>query len=681
VQLHEARYYYTYTTYPLERSISPVPYDASAFVVLRGLDPVRTRPDMYTRTSSPTHIILEVIDNAADEALAGYATEIHVNVSASGQVVVADNGRGIPVGIPENETRPAVELAFSTLHAGSKFNKGSQENGYRFSGGLHGVGVAVTNALSRSLKVQVCTLAPNARSRYLLYQMAFTDGAITEPLTEVGAATKEERGTVITVDPDPKYFDSPTVNYAELVQNLRSKALLLPGLRVTLNYAGHEPLEWHYPNGFAGYIEDTIRSSGNELVGNAVYCDELFVAGHGEFADGEGAAWALAWTDGPQSGESFVNLIPTPAGGTHESGLRAGILDALTRFITHHGLMPAKIKLTQEDVTTGLSFLLSVKVLDPHFQGQTKEKLNNRSTHKLVAGCVTDLFELWLNAHPDVGKAIAEKVLDAAISRTRTVQKVERRKSSSLATLPGKLIDCQSDDVSRNELFLVEGNSASGTVKAGRDKDIQAILPLRGKILNAWEVSADLLFRNVEIHDISVALGVAPHTLDTPTDHALSRLRYGKVVILSDADVDGSHIQVLLITLFVRHFPRIVTDGHLWIAKPPLYRVDVTTKGTVHKIYAEDEAERDAIIDRYQSEGVKEDRIKVQRFKGLGEMNPDQLWETTMCADTRHLVPISFEVDEYSEVKDRLNVLMSKQTISARKAWIETEGYKATVDI
>ena len=656
-------------------------YDASAFVVLRGLDPVRTRPDMYTRTSSPTHIILEVIDNAADEALAGHATEISVQVDEQGTIVVRDNGRGIPVGIPENETRPAVELAFSTLHAGSKFNKGSQENGYRFSGGLHGVGVAVTNALSRSLQVEVCTLAPNARSKYLKYRMGFTDGNITEPLQEVGSGTKEERGTTITVDPDPRYFDSPTVSYAELVQNLRSKALLLPGLRITLDYADRPPLEWYYPDGFAGYIESTIRDAGNEIVGDAVYVDELFVSNHSEFADGEGAAWALAWTDGPQSGESFVNLIPTPAGGTHESGLRAGILDALTHFINHHGLMPAKIKLTQEDVTSGLTFLLSVKVLDPHFQGQTKEKLNNRSAHKLVAGCVTDLFELWLNAHPDIGKAIAEKVLDAAISRTRTVQKVERRKSSSLATLPGKLIDCQSDDVSRNELFLVEGNSASGTVKAGRDKDIQAILPLKGKILNAWEVSSNVLFRNMEIHDISVALGVPPHTLDIPTDQALAHLRYGKVVVLSDADVDGSHIQVLLITLFVRHFPRVVTDGRLLIAKPPLFRVDVTTRGTVHKFYAEDESERDAIIDRHLGEGIKEDRIKVQRFKGLGEMNSDQLWETTMCADTRHLIPISFHPDEFGEVEHRLGILMSKQAIQARKSWIESEGYKAEIDI
>lgn len=656
-------------------------YDANAFQVLRGLDPVRARPDMYTRTTSPTHIIEEVIDNAADEALAGYADTINVSVSADGITTVHDNGRGIPVGIPPNETRPAIELAFSTLHAGSKFNKGNQESGYRFSGGLHGVGVAVTNALSRSLMVEVVTLAPNARTKCLRYELGFTNGNITTPLVELGEATIEERGTKITVDPDPSYFDSPTISYGELVQNLRSKALLLPGLTITLDYAGHEPITWCYPNGFAGYLETTIANSGHEILGNTVYCDELYVKDHSEFADGEGAAWALAWTDGPQSGESFVNLIPTPAGGTHESGLRAGVLEALTHFITHHGLMPAKVKLTQDDVVTGLVFLLSARVLDPHFQGQTKEKLNNRTTHKLVSTCVSDLLELWLNAHPEIGKLIAERVLDAAAQRMRTVTKVERRKSSSLATLPGKLIDCQSDDVSSNELFLVEGNSASGTVKAGRDKNTQAILPLKGKILNAWEVPAEQLFRNAEIHDISVATGVSPHTLDTPVEVALAKMRYGKVVVLSDADVDGSHIQVLILALFVRHFPHVVTAGRLWIAKPPLFRVDVTVRGTVHKFYTEDEAERDAVVARYRSEGIKDDRIKVQRFKGLGEMNADQLWETTLCDDTRHLVPMTFDPENYPSVANDLNMLMSKLTVSARKSWIETTGHLANVDI
>ncbi|MDO8789756.1 MAG: DNA topoisomerase IV subunit B [Sulfuritalea sp.] len=652
-------------------------YDESSFRVLKGLEPVRERPGMYTKTDSPAHIIQEVIDNSADEALGGHAKNLHVLLHGDGSITVTDDGRGIPVGLHPDEKIPVVVLAFTRLHAGGKFDKSSGNSAYAFSGGLHGVGVAVTNALSTRVSVEV-------RREGRIWAIDFSGGGETVgALTDVGACGRQS-GTRVRVWPDPKYFDAPRVPPADLERLLRSKAVLLPGVKVRLDIEQADgsitSKTWSYPQGLAGYLA--------ELAGNAeavapLYAAEKYAdADHADFATGEGAAWALGWHVDAVASESYVNLIPTMAGGTHESGLRAGVFDAVKSFIEHRALLPRGVKLQQDDVCARMAYVLSARILDPQFQGQVKEKLNSREAVKLVASMIRDPFEIWLNQHVEAGKAIAEISIRQALARQKNAQKVEKKKQSGVAVLPGKLSDCESTDIADNELFLVEGDSAGGSAKMARNKETQAILPLRGKVLNSWEVEAGRLFANNEIHDIAVALGVDPHRPEDTPD--LSGLRYGKLIIMSDADVDGAHIQTLLLTLFYRHFPALIRHGHIYIAQPPLYRIDVPASGKkrpARRLYALDEGELVAIKDRLIKEGIREDAVEVGRFKGLGEMNPDQLRETAMAPATRRVVPISDLPDSQEYTLKLFNLLMGKGEASSRRAWMEEKGHLIEADI
>ncbi len=652
-------------------------YSEASIRVLKGLEPVKQRPGMYTRTESPLHIVQEVIDNAADEALAGSCKEISVTLEADGSVTVEDDGRGIPVGPHPEEKAPVVEIVFTRLHAGGKFDKAAG-GAYSFSGGLHGVGVSVTNALSRRLEVTVWRDGA-------AHEIVFADGDVKSPLASRAPARGERRtGTRVRCWPNPKYFDSQTIPVGELGHLLRSKAVLLPGLRVVLRDAKSGKLQtWQFAEGLRGYLVESLASgAGAEPVIPVFEGDQYFPSGHETFAEGEGAHWVVAWTeDGPLVRESYVNLIPTTAGGTHESGLREGLFGAVKGFIEMHGLQPKGIKLLPEDVFARASFVLSARVLDPQFQGQIKERLNSRDAVRMIGLLAKPQLELWLNQHVDYGKRLAELVIRQAQARSRAAQKVEKRKSSGVAVLPGKLTDCESTDVSRNEIFLVEGDSAGGSAKMGRDKEFQAILPLRGKVLNTWETERDRLFANNEIHDIAVAIGVDPHGPGDAPD--LGALRYGKIAILSDADVDGSHIQVLLLTLFFRHFPRLVEHGHVFIARPPLYRVDVPAQGKrpLRKLYCLDDGELKHVEDKLRKDGIREGAWSISRFKGLGEMNAEQLWETTMNPDTRRLLPVALGAFDRSGTEQRFTMLMGKGEAAARRAWIEERGNDAEVDI
>ena len=653
-------------------------YSESSIKVLKGLEPVKERPGMYTRTDSPTHICQEAIDNAADEALGGFASRIDVVIHEDGSLSVSDNGRGIPVGLHPEENVPVVELVFTRLHAGGKFNKTSGDGAYAFSGGLHGVGVSVTNALSRRLEVAV-------RREGHEYRIAFAGGDVIEPLAETGKCLAKDSGTTLRIWPDARYFESPNYDIAEIERLLRAKAVLLPGVTVTLTRQRNglpETQTWHYPDGLEGYLKTLLAEQENTL---PLLTLQNHVSGshHGDFADGEGVSCALTWLEeGRITTESYVNLIPTPAGGTHEAGLKQALFNAVSNFITHHNLLPRGVKVQSDDVFNRVAFVLSVRMLDPQFQGQTKDKLTNRDALKLVAALAGDPVELWLNQNLKAGKKIAELAIKQAQERMRSVKKIEKRKGSGISVLPGKLTDCESEDIRENELFLVEGDSAGGSAKLARDRNTQAILPLRGKVLNSFEVHRDQLFANTEIHDISVAIGVDPHGEgDSP---ALSGLRYGKIAILSDADVDGSHIQVLLLTLFYRHFPELIRRGHIYVAQPPLFRVDVAAQGrkkTARKFYALDQTELEGILEKLRKEGLRENQYSISRFKGLGEMNPDQLKDTTMHPDTRRLLRV--HIPEYSSEPTRevFVKLMGKGESAQRRSWMEAEGDKAELDI
>lgn len=660
---------------------SPADYSESSIRVLKGLEPVKQRPGMYTRTESPLHIIQEVIDNASDEALGGYCKNIAVTLNTDGSVSVEDDGRGIPVGMHPEEKVPTVEIVFTRLHAGGKFDKGSG-GAYAFSGGLHGVGVSVTNALSTRLEITVWRKDDSGNG---VHTLTFSGGDVIEPLKSRPIGRDEKRsGTKVTAWPDAKYFDSSVIPQAELQRLLRSKAVLLPGVKVTLTHAkSGEVQTWQYDQGLRGYLTESLAQASNAETVIPLFEGEQYANADAEgFAEGEGAAWVVAWTeDGAVVRESYVNLIPTSNGGTHESGLREGLFGAVKSFVEMHSLLPKGVKLLPEDVFARVSFVLSAKVLDPQFQGQIKERLNSRDAVRLVSTYTRPALELWLNQHVDYGKKLAELVIKQAQSRLRSAQKVEKKKSSGVAVLPGKLTDCESSDISRNEIFLVEGDSAGGSAKMGRDKEFQAILPLRGKVLNSWETERDRLFANNEIHDIAVAIGIDPHGKNDTID--FSSLRYGRICILSDADVDGSHIQVLLLTLFFKHFPQLIDRGHICIARPPLYRVDAPARGKkpIQKIYALDDGELEAIEDKLRKDGVKESAWAISRFKGLGEMNAEQLWETTMNPDTRRLLPVTlgeFDLD-FSEA--RFNMLMGKGEAAARRTWIEEHGNEAEADI
>ncbi len=651
-------------------------YSESSIRVLKGLEPVKQRPGMYTRTDNPLHIIQEVLDNAADEALAGHGKKIKVTLHQDGSVSVDDDGRGIPFGLHPEENAPVIELVFTQLHAGGKFDKG-KGGAYSFSGGLHGVGVSVTNALSHRMEVashregQVATLV-------------FSGGDVIEPLALRPQASGERRqGTSVRAWPDAKYFESSQLPMPALIHLLRSKAVLMPGVSVTLvneqNGDKRDTQTWQYKGGLRDYLQQTLSADPViplfEGAGFASAADE-------NFAEGEGAAWCVAFTeDGGVVRESYVNLIPTSAGGTHESGLRDGLFQAVKGFIELHSLLPKGVKLMPEDVFARASYVLSTKVLDPQFQGQIKERLNSRDAVRLVSSFVRPALELWLNQHVEYGKKLAELAIKAAQTRQKASQKVEKRKGSGVAVLPGKLTDCESRDTAYNEVFLVEGDSAGGSAKMGRDKETQAVLPLRGKVLNTWEVERDRLFANNEIHDISVAIGVDPHGPSDAPD--LSGLRYGKICILSDADVDGSHIQVLLLTLFFRHFPKLIDAGHIYVARPPLFRVDVPARGKkpAAKVYALDEGELTAILDKAEKDGVARDKCSISRFKGLGEMNAEQLWETTLNPDTRRLLPVQLGGMDFGATEELITKLMGKGEAAARRELMELHGNSVELDI
>ena len=651
----------------------PPAYSEGSIRVLKGLEPVKQRPGMYTRTDNPLHILQEVIDNAADEALAGHGKKIRVSLHTDGSVSVEDDGRGIPFGLHPEEKAPVIELVFTRLHAGGKFDKG-QGGAYSFSGGLHGVGVSVTNALSRRMEVVSHREGQVAR-------LVFEGGDVTEALqVRDGGADDRRQGTTVRVWPDARYFESAALPMGELTHLLRSKAVLMPGVSVTLfNEKTRETQTWQFKAGLRDYLQQTLTGDPViPLFEGEGYAD----SGHESFAEGEGAAWCVAFTeDGQPVRESYVNLIPTSAGGTHESGLRDGLFQAVKSFIELHALLPKGVKLLPEDVFARASYVLSAKVLDPQFQGQIKERLNSRDAVRLVSSYVRPALELWLNQHVDFGKKLAELAIRTAQTRQRAGQKVEKRKGSGVAVLPGKLTDCESRDTAHNEVFLVEGDSAGGSAKMGRDKESQAILPLRGKVLNTWEVERDRLFANNEIHDISVAIGVDPHGAADEPD--LSGLRYGKICILSDADVDGSHIQVLLLTLFFRHFPKLIEAGHVYVARPPLFRVDAPARGKkpASKNYALDEGELTAILDKLRKEGVREGAWSISRFKGLGEMSAEQLWETTLNPDTRRLLPVQLGMLDFAQTEAEITKLMGKGEAAARRELMELHGDAIEIDV
>ncbi len=624
-------------------------YTAESIEVLSGLDPVKKRPGMYTDTSRPNHLGQEVIDNSVDEALAGHAKTIKVTLHKDGSLEVEDDGRGMPVDIHPEEGIPGVELIMSKLHAGGKF---SNKN-YQFSGGLHGVGISVVNALSKRVEVTV----KRDGSQYF---MAFEDGFKVKELEVVAEVGKRNTGTSVKFWPDSKYFDSEKFSISRLKHLLKAKAILCPGLKVVFdNKASGEQDEWLYEDGLTAYLLE--QAGGFERLPEEPFTGSL--QGEAETVD-----WAFMWL--PEGGEclaeSYVNLIPTPQGGTHVNGLRNGLLDAMREFCEFRNLLPRGVKLSAEDVWDRISYVLSVKLDDPQFSGQTKERLSSRQCATFVAGVVKDAFSLWLNQNPVIGDALAERAISNAHKRMRASKKIVRKKVTQGPALPGKLADCAGTDAMSSELFLVEGDSAGGSAKQARDKEYQAIMPLRGKILNTWEVDSNQILASQEVHDISVAIGLDPSSDD------LSKLRYGKVCILADADSDGLHIATLLCALFVRHFRPLVRAGHVFVAMPPLYRIDVGKE----VFYALDEDEKQGLLDRIKAEN-KRGKIQVQRFKGLGEMNPKQLRETTMARETRRLVQLTLGGD--GEAEHIMDMLLSKKRASDRKEWLELKGNKAEI--
>lgn len=624
-------------------------YTAEAIEVLSGLDPVKRRPGMYTDTSRPNHLAQEVIDNSVDEAMAGHAKRIEVTLHPDNSLEISDDGRGMPVDIHPEEKVSGVELILTRLHAGGKF---SNKN-YRFSGGLHGVGVSVVNALSSKLEVTI-------KRGGSVYKMGFAHGDKTSPLKVVGDVNKNITGTTVHFWPAPDYFDAPKFSVPRLKHILRAKAVLCPGLQVAFNdLTGDGSESWCYEDGLKTYLTETLN--------NRMYLPEEPFVGHFT-AETEEVDWAVVWlTEGGEGvAESYVNLIPTAQGGTHVNGLRTGLLEAMREFCEIRNLLPRGIKLAPEDIWDQCSHVLSVKMQDAQFSGQTKERLTSRQCAAFVSGVVKDAFSLWLNQNVSAGEALAQLAINNAQVRLRASKKIERKKITSGPALPGKLADCTQQDINRTELFLVEGDSAGGSAKQARDREFQAIMPLRGKILNTWEVASGEVLGSQEIHDIAVAIGVDPGSED------LTGLRYGKVCILADADSDGLHIATLLCGLFLRHFKPLVVAGHVYVAMPPLYRIDIGKE----VFYALDDSEKQGVLDRINSEH-KRGKITVQRFKGLGEMNPLQLRETTMAPDTRRLVQLTIETDDISH--KLMDMLLAKKRANDRKNWLESKGDLAEV--
>jgi len=625
-------------------------YNAADIEVLSGLDPVKRRPGMYTDTSRPNHLAQEVIDNSVDEALAGHAKTIEVTVHADGSVEVSDDGRGMPVDIHPEEGIPGVELILTRLHAGGKFSN----RNYQFSGGLHGVGVSVVNALSTRVEVTI-------RRDGQVHRMDFADGNRASQLHVTGTVPKKQTGTTVRFWPDPKYFDTSKILLSRLKHVLRAKAVLCAGLTVRLSdEASGEKVEWHYEDG----LRDYLRS----MLGDAEYLPGDLYIGQLQ-RDSAAVEFAVAWLpEGELTQESYVNLIPTAQHGTHANGLRSGLTNALREFCEFRNLLPRGVKLAPEDVWDRLSFVLSLKMTDPQFSGQTKERLSSRDAAGFVENAVHDGFSLYLNQHVEIGEKIAQLAIERASLRLKAEKQIVRKKITQGPALPGKLADCASSDLSRTELFLVEGDSAGGSARQARDKDFQAILPLRGKILNTWEVESGSVLASQEVHDLAVAIGCDPGKDD------ISGLRYGKIVILADADSDGLHIATLLSALFLRHFPKLVRDGHVFVAMPPLFRVDVGKQ----VFYCLDESERDAMLEKIERERIK-GAVSTTRFKGLGEMNPSQLRESTIHPDTRRLVQLTIETDDGTgKVMD---MLLSKKRAGDRKEWLETKGDLASLEV
>ena len=625
-------------------------YNAEDIEVLSGLEPVRRRPGMYTDTSRPNHLAQEVIDNSVDEALAGHAGHIEVILYPDQSIEVIDDGRGMPVDIHPEMKVSAIELILGQLHAGGKF---SNKN-YQFSGGLHGVGISVVNALSKRIEVTV-------RRDGQVYQIAFENGDKVEELHVIGTCGKRNTGTSVHFWPDVSYFDSPKFSVSRLTHNLKAKAVLCPGVKITFKDLLNETEQsWCYSDGLTDYLMESVD-------GYVTLPEKPFT---GEFSgETEAAQWALLWL--PEGGEllteSYVNLIPTAQGGTHVNGLRQGLLDAMREFCEFRNILPRGIKLSAEDIWERCTYVLSVKMQDPQFAGQTKERLSSRQCAAFVSGVVKDAFSLWLNQNVQIAEQLAEMAISSAQRRLRAAKKVVRKKLTSGPALPGKLADCSSQDLSMTELFLVEGDSAGGSAKQARDREYQAIMPLRGKILNTWEVSSDEVLASQEVHDISVAIGMDPDSED------LSQLRYGKVCILADADSDGLHIATLLCALFVRHFPALVKAGHVYMAMPPLYRIDLGKE--TH--YALDESEKNAILDKLSR---KRGKPNVQRFKGLGEMNPLQLRETTLDPNTRRLVQLTINDENYKETFAVMDMLLAKKRSEDRRNWLQEKGDMAEIE-
>jgi topoisomerase IV subunit B len=625
-------------------------YNAADIEVLSGLDPVKRRPGMYTDTTRPNHLAQEVVDNSIDEALAGHAKTVEVTLYSDGSCEVSDDGRGMPVDIHPEEKIPGIELIMTRLHAGGKF---SNKN-YTFSGGLHGVGVSVVNALSKKVEVFIKRDGNE-------YRMQFQNGDRTSPLEIINTVGKRNTGTRLRFWIDPKYFDTPKYAVKALRHLLRAKAVLCPGLTVKLfDEATGERNEWFYEDGLSDYLR-------GELVNRDYIPNELFVGNLSK--DTEVVDWAVAWIpEGELVQESYVNLIPTAQGGTHVNGLRSGFTDALREFCDFRNLLPRGVKLAPEDVWDRVSYVLSVKMTDPQFSGQTKERLSSRQAAGFVEGASHDAFSLWLNTHTELGERIAQIAIDRAAARLKTEKQIVRKKITQGPALPGKLADCISQDLSRTEIFLVEGDSAGGSAKQARDKDFQAILPLRGKILNTWEVESGGVLASNEVHDLAVAIGCDPGV------DKIDGLRYGKVVILADADSDGLHIATLLCALFLKHFPALVKAGNIFVAMPPLFRVDVGKQ----VFYALDEEEKRILLERIEKEKMR-GAVNVTRFKGLGEMNPSQLRESTIHPDTRRLVQLT--IDDAAETKSLMDMLLSKKRASDRKAWLELKGDMASLEI
>ncbi len=625
-------------------------YNAAAIEVLTGLDPVRKRPGMYTDTTRPNHLVQEVVDNSVDEAVAGHASKIEVMLCIDGSVRVQDDGRGMPVDIHPEQKMPGVEVILTQLHAGGKF---SNKN-YQFSGGLHGVGVSVVNALSKRLNIEI-------KRNGKVYTMQFADGHKQTELSEIGTVGKQNTGTMVHFWPDATYFDSSKISLTKLKHVLRAKAVLCPGLKIILHAEQtEESWEWLYQNGLEEYLLDRVGHV-------EFYPPEPFM---GQVSTKhEAVSWGIVWTTeslAENITESYVNLVPTAQGGTHVNGLRAGLTEAIREFCEIRNLLPRGVKITPEDVWELCHYILSVKLEDPQFSGQTKERLSSRECVTFVSGVAKDAFSLWLNQHPSAGEKIAEVIISSAQKRLKSSKKAVRKKISAGPQLPGKLADCASQDINRSELFLVEGDSAGGSAKQAREREFQAIMPLRGKILNTWEVDSSQVMASQEVHDIAVALGIEPDSED------LKNLRYGKICILADADSDGLHIATLICALFVKHFPNLVKAGHVFVAMPPLYRIDVGKQ----IFYALDESERQGVLERIKTEKIK-GKINVQRFKGLGEMNPAQLRVTTMNPDTRRLVQLTIE--ENDETNEIMDLLLAKKRSQDRKFWLESKGNLAEV--